>query len=198
MKCKHFRCVHKVGFCILPLPCRKKSSKVVIYSIWRRMQLVTMHACAYIHVGWGLSYCHCSNLGWQSSQDDHLRKVCWCLHTHAWAHAHIKVCICMHSLPVVAYTTAGVALLLPSPSAQAVILYWAPGTVGLIVTLLLPPVLTYSPIIGTPKRVTSYPVISGLVMASLLWTWYTTAEVVALYTVRLGTLRGSERTIHGN
>ena len=93
-------------------------------------------------------------------------------HTHAWAHAHINVCIRMHSLPVVAYTTAGVALLLPSLlSAHAVILYWASGIAGLIVTV--PPVFTFSycPIIDTPKRITTYPVINASVIPSFLWTW---------------------------
>ena len=93
---------------------------------------------------------------------------------------------------MVAYTTAGVALLVPPPSAHAVILYWAPGTAGLIVTLLPLPVFTYSPIIGTPKRITSYPLITALVMSSLLWTWYSTAELVTLPNKNPGTLRGSE------
>ena len=113
---------------------------------------------------------------------------------------HYRYCTCLyichaHSLasPVAAYTTAGVALLLPLVRrAHAVILYWAPGTAGLIVTLLPLPAFTYSPIIGTPKRITSYPVIITLVVSSFLWTRYSTADFVTLPTMRLGTLRGSE------
>ena len=129
-------------------------------------------------------------------------QTCMHAHTHACTHTshactyahtpHTHQSLHMHSLaPVVAFTTAGDALLLPSPSAHAVILYWAPGTAGLIVTLLPLPVFTYCPIIGTRKRVTLNPVMTLSVMPSFLWTWYSTVEFVTLYTISCGALRGS-------
>ena len=87
--------------------------------------------------------------------------------------------------PVVADTTAGVALLVPLPSAHAEILYWAPGTAELIVTLLPLPVFSYSPIIGTPKRITSYPAMT-LVALPCAVVSYTTCELVTLVTVTPG------------
>ena len=102
-----------------------------------------MHACAYVHVGWSLRYCHCSNLGFQRRIIRERSLVPMFPHTRTLAHAHIIICIRIHSLPVLAYSTAGVALFLLSPSAHAVILYWAPGTTGLIVTLLPLPAFTY-------------------------------------------------------
>ena len=107
------------------------------------------------------------------------------------------LCLCtncksrMHSVenslasPVVTCSPAGVALLVPLPSAHAVILYWAPGTAGLIVTLLPLPVFTYSPIIGTPKRITSY-VAMILVALPCAVVSYTTCELVTLVTVTPG------------
>ena len=110
-----------------------------------------------------------------------------------WKHSLCGKCNSLAS-PVVAYSTAGVVLLLVElPSAHAVILYWAPGTAGLIVTFLLLFIFLYCPIIGTPKRNTSCPVIVALVMSSFLLTWHTTAESVILATMRLGTLSGSDK-----
>ena len=99
--------------------------------------------------------------------------------------------------PVVAFFTAGVALLLvPLSSAHAVILYGAPGTAGLIVTLLPLPAFTYS-IIGTPKRITSYPVIIRVVSASFLCTWNSTLVLDGMTAVSSGTLTVTEGwTVH--
>ena len=123
-----------------------------------------------------------------------------------WIHLVVElmvyVCTVWHVLVMFAdQVVLGMCILytpaqLPA-SAHAVILYWAPGTAGLIVTLLPLPVFMYSPIIDTPKRITSYPVINGLVMSSRRFTWHFTAKFVALSTTRLGMLRGSDvgRTI---
>ena len=87
--------------------------------------------------------------------------------------------------PVVTICTTGVALLLPLPSAHAVILYLAPGTAGLIGSLLPLPVFTYTPIIGTPKRNTSYPAMT-LVALPCAVVSYTTCELVTSVTVTPG------------
>ena len=92
---------------------------------------------------------------------------------------------------MVTSTTAGVALLLVASTAHAVILYRAAGTVGLIVTLPLFRTLSYSPIIGIPNRDTVYPTISRDMKLSVLSTWKSTAEFLAL---RRGTLIESEQT----
>ena len=92
---------------------------------------------------------------------------------------------------MVTYFIAGIEFPFELSSANAVILYSAPGTAALIIMLFLKNFIafTYSPIIGTPKRNTSYPEINGCVVTapSPLFTSYITLDLVGAVTRSVGT-----------